>query len=100
VLRGLPQNRTTIGAALVDTSSEVATGIGIAATGTILAVLFTGSIASSGWTPEQGAEFQEAISIAGLTLTGIAAALVAFGMVRARRVAPVALLGRDGSGGQ
>ncbi|MEV8227171.1 hypothetical protein AB0P41_14150 [Streptomyces sp. NPDC079167] len=30
VMRGLSANRTTIGAALVDTSSEVATGVGIA----------------------------------------------------------------------
>ena len=44
VLRGLPQNRTSIGAALVDTASEIATAVGIAATGTILAALVGGSI--------------------------------------------------------
>ncbi|GGF31506.1 MFS transporter [Subtercola lobariae] len=87
VLRGLPANRTSIGAALVDTSSELATGIGIAATGTILAAIFTGNIASSNWSAAQGAEFQLAITIAGLTLTAVAAALVAFGIVRSRRVA-------------
>ena len=45
VLRGLPENRTTIGAALVDTATEVTSGAGIAVTGTILAALFTGDIA-------------------------------------------------------
>ena len=35
VLRGLPENRTSIGAALVDTATEVASGVGIAITGTI-----------------------------------------------------------------
>ncbi len=50
VLRGLPQNRTSIGAALVDTASEVSTGVGLAVTGTILAALFTGDIATSAWT--------------------------------------------------
>jgi len=87
VLRGLPENRTTIGAALVDTSSEVATGVGIAATGTILAALFTGSLGAADWTTAQSSQFQLAITIAGLVLTGIAAGLVAFGMARARRSA-------------
>ncbi|KZB85954.1 MFS transporter [Amycolatopsis regifaucium] len=58
VMRGLPPNRTTIGAALVDTSSEVATGIGIALSGTILALAFPGALT---------------------------AALVGFGIVRGRR---------------
>ncbi|SDW93837.1 hypothetical protein SAMN05216215_1006134 [Saccharopolyspora shandongensis] len=40
VMRGLPENRTTIGAALIDTASEVTIGIGIALSGTILAALF------------------------------------------------------------
>ena len=85
VLRGLPKERTTIGAALVDTSSEIATAIGIAATGTILAALFTGNISSTNWSGSQRFQFQEAVTIAGFTLTVIAAALVVFGIVRARR---------------
>lgn len=85
VLRGLPNNRTSMGAALVDTSSELATGVGIAATGTILAALFTGSIAGSRWSPAQMSDFQEAVTVAGLTLTVVAAALVGFGFLRSRR---------------
>jgi MFS family permease len=84
VLRGLPKNRTTIGAALVDTSSEVATGIGIAATGTILAALFSGSIASPNWSSQQAATFQDGVTVAGLALTGLAGALVAIGIIRSR----------------
>jgi MFS family permease len=87
VLRGLPANRTTIGAALVDTVTEVASGVGIAVTGTILAALFTGDIATSSWSAQQTAEFREAITIAGLTLTVLAAALVGWGM--SGRRAPV-----------
>jgi hypothetical protein len=45
-LWGLPRNRTTIGAALIDTAGAVTTGAGIAVTGTILAVLFAGPIAT------------------------------------------------------
>jgi hypothetical protein len=87
VLRGLPKNRTTIGAALTDTTTEVACGVGIAVTGTILAALFTGDIATSSWSAQQSAEFREAVTIAGLALTFVAAALVGWGIVRTRRVA-------------
>jgi MFS family permease len=87
VLRGLPKNRTTIGAALVDTATEVASGVGIAVTGTILAALFTGDIATSHWSVHQTAEFQEAVTIAGLTLTVVAAALVGWGFGRSRQIA-------------
>jgi MFS family permease len=87
VLRGLPKNRTTIGAALVDTATEVTSGVGIAVTGTILAALFTGDIATSNWSARQTAEFQEAVTIAGLALTVVAAALVGWGIVRTRHAA-------------
>ena len=85
VLRGLPKNRTTIGAALIDTATEVTSGVGIAVTGTILAALFTGDIATSNWSAQQTAEFREAVTIAGLVLTVVAAALVGWGFARARR---------------
>jgi MFS family permease len=85
VLRGLPKNRTTIGAALIDTASEVTSGVGIAVTGTILAALFTGDIATSNWNTQQTAEFQQAVTIAGLVLTVVAAALVGWAILRTRR---------------
>lgn len=88
VLRGLPADRTSVGAALVDTASELATAVGIAATGTILAALVGGSITATTWTPAQSHSFQAAISVAGLTLTAVAAALVGLGAVRARRTTP------------
>jgi MFS family permease len=92
VLHGLPANRTSIGSALVDTSSEVSTGIGLAVTGTILAALFTGNIAAAHWTVRQSTEFEHAVTIAGLTLTGVAAALVGWGFFRARVTRPEAPL--------
>jgi MFS family permease len=84
VLRGLPKNRTSIGSALVDTASEVATAVGIAVGGTILAALFVGSITSPHWTATQTGQFREAILIAGIVLTIVAAALVTFGIARSR----------------
>jgi MFS family permease len=85
VLRGLPKNRTTIGAALTDTATQIPSGVGIAVAGTILAALFTGDIATSSWSAQQTAEFREAVTIAGLALTVVAAALVGWGIARARR---------------
>ena len=86
VLRGLPANRTSIGAALVDTATEVSSGAGIAVTGTILVAVFTGNIASANWTAGQTAEFGAAVTIAGLALTVVAAALVGWGILRTRRI--------------
>ncbi len=86
VLRGLPKNRTTIGAALTDTATEFASGVGIAVTGTILAALFTGDIATSSWSAQQTAQFRQAVTISGLALTVVAAALVGWGIVRTSRV--------------
>ncbi|WP_327636467.1 hypothetical protein OHB24_41585 [Kribbella sp. NBC_00482] len=84
VLRGLPKNRTTIGAALTDTATEVTSGAGIAITGTILATMFTGPITTPNWTTHQTTQFHQATTTAGLTLTALAAALVAYGIVRSR----------------
>ncbi|MFF9565086.1 MFS transporter [Leifsonia sp. NPDC014704] len=84
VLRGLPESRTTIGAALTDTASEVASGVGLAVAGTVLAGLFAGSIATAGWSPEQTAQFREAVTVAGLALIVVAGALVLWGFLRAR----------------
>ena len=86
VLRGLPQDRTSIGAALVDTASEIATAVGIAATGSILAALVGSSIATMTFTSDQLASFQQAILVAGLSITALAAALVGIGIHRSRHI--------------
>ncbi|QEO15684.1 MFS transporter [Agromyces intestinalis] len=85
VMRGLPASRTTIGAAMVDTASEVATAIGIAISGSILAALFAGSLTDAGWSAAQTAQFRTGVTVAGLVLTALAGALVAWGVARGRR---------------
>ncbi|WP_051385814.1 MFS transporter [Actinokineospora inagensis] len=85
VLRGLPKSRTSIGVALTDTATEVTSGAGIAITGTILATLFTGDVATTPWSTAQTTEFHTAITAAGLTLTALAAVLVAWGFLRSRQ---------------
>jgi MFS family permease len=84
VLRGLPQDRTSIGAAVNDTSTEVTAAIGIAAVGTVLAAVFPGDIATDGWSPAQTAQFHDALTVAVLGLTVVAAALVGWAVLRAR----------------
>jgi MFS family permease len=86
VIRGLPANRTTIGAALTDTATEVTSGAGLAITGTIIAALFTGTVAATNWSATQTAQFEQAATTAGLTLTAVAAALVTWAMRKSRAV--------------
>jgi MFS family permease len=83
VLEGLPSNRTSIGSALVDTSSEIANGIGIAVIGTVLATLVSGSIATAS-TPDELSQLQDGITAAGIILTAIALLLVGLGIVKSR----------------
>ncbi len=88
VLRGLPANRTSIGAALVDTAQEVATGAGLAVAGTVLAAIFVGTITAPDWSARQTAQFHEGVTIGSLTLTAVAAALVIWAYLRTRRGLP------------
>ncbi|OII33082.1 multidrug transporter [Curtobacterium sp. MMLR14_010] len=90
VLRGLPADRTSMGAALVDTASELATGVGIAASGAVLAAMVSGSIATTAWTSTRLAQFESGVQVAGVVLTLGATALVTVGIVRSRE-------GRDAS---
>lgn len=85
VMTGLPESRTTMGAGLADTATQIANGTGIALAGTVIAALFTGSIASPGWSGEQAEQFQAGITGAAALLTVVAAALVGWGFSRTRR---------------
>jgi len=84
-VHGLPGNRTSIGAALVDTANEVSSGVGLGVAGTVLAALFTGTVASRPWSTLQVAEFREAVTISGGVLTVAAAVFVGWAMLRTRR---------------
>jgi MFS family permease len=85
VLRGLPEDRTTIGAALVDTASEVTAAVGIAVAGTVLSVVFAGRLTATPWTHAQHGEFDTAVTIAGSVLTIVAGVLVVWAAFRAAR---------------
>ncbi|WP_129660572.1 MFS transporter [Rothia uropygialis] len=84
VMRGLPEDRTTVGAALADTAGQVGASIGLALAGTILTALFTGTLAAGNWTEHQYTEFDTAITVAGIALALVTALIVAAGIVLSR----------------
>lgn len=84
VMGGLPRDRTSLGAALTDTATEVSNAVGIAVAGTILAVVFAGSLTDGRLSGHQLNDFQNAISLAVLTLAVAASGLVAYAHGRTR----------------
>jgi len=82
VMKGLPESRTTLGAALVDTASEVSTGVGVAVAGTLVAAFVSGSFGAvvSG---AQRAQLVSGVTVAAVVLTVASAVLVGWGFLRA-----------------
>lgn len=88
VMRGLPPERTSIGAALNDTAQEVASGVGIAVAGLVIAASITGAFTGAAWTPDQIAAFENSVTLGVLLLTAIAIALLATALIRTARTHP------------
>lgn len=91
VMRGLPSDRTSIGAAMNDTSQEVASSIGLAITGTIVTAFLVGPLTAIGASPAQAHAFDNAVTTATLVLAGLCAALVTWAALQTWRAhhAPV-----------
>ncbi|GIM90594.1 MFS transporter [Paractinoplanes toevensis] len=85
VMRGLPEDLTSTGAALNDTGTEVASSIGLAVTGTIVAAALTGPLTDIGRSAAGAHAFENAITTATLALTAVCAALVVWAARRASR---------------
>jgi hypothetical protein len=86
VMKGLPPNRTSIAAALSDTSQEIGSGVGVAIGGTVFAALVAAPITGAAWTPEVIADFEDAVTISGVIVAVIASALLIWGAVLTRGV--------------
>ncbi|WP_302846891.1 MULTISPECIES: MFS transporter [unclassified Curtobacterium] len=84
VLAGLPADRTSVGAALVDTAGELATAVGVTVTGAVLAALVSGSITATVTSPDRSASIGTALAVAAGAVTVLAAVLVGVGLARAR----------------
>ncbi|GAW47998.1 putative multidrug resistance protein mdtD [Nocardioides sp. PD653] len=90
VMRGLPPDQTSLGASLNDTSQEVASSIGLAVVGTIVAAALTGTLADIGHSSADAQAFENAVTTATLVLTATCALLVAWAGRRTRHAAPAA----------
>ncbi|ALE93684.1 multidrug transporter [Arthrobacter alpinus] len=88
VMRGLPPERTSIAAALNDTSQELAAGIGIAVTGTIIAAFIGHALTETRWSTATTNAFENAVTLGVLTLTAAAIALLTVALIRARHEQP------------
>jgi hypothetical protein len=53
----MPENRTSMGAAMNDTAQEVGTSVGTAVVGTLIAVLVTTTLPAGTWSSELVASF-------------------------------------------
>ncbi|MET7402647.1 MFS transporter [Dactylosporangium sp. NPDC005572] len=87
VVRGLPEDQTATGAALSDTSQEVASSVGLAVAGTIVAAALTGSLSDIGGSAAATHTFENAVTLATLALTAVCAVLVVWAARRGRRQA-------------
>ena len=86
VMKGTPKNRTSIGAAMVDTTDEITSGISVAIAGTLIAAFFIGNITRGHWNTAQTAQFHHATALATGVLAVIAAALVGWAFMRTRNM--------------
>ncbi|MDM4761711.1 MFS transporter [Galbitalea sp. SE-J8] len=82
VMRGLPADRTSIGAALNDTAQEIASGIGTAVVGIIIAASIAGALAGASWSPARTAAFQNSVTLGVLALTATSVVLLAIALIR------------------
>ena len=85
VMKGTPKNRTSIGAALVDTTDEITSGVSIAVVGTLIAAFFVGDFSKGHWTAIQSTQFHNAASLSSWILAIVAAVLIGWAFARARK---------------
>lgn len=84
VMKGTPRNRTSIGAALVDTVDQVTSAVSVAIVGSVLAARFSGDLANGRWSPAQRVQFHEAVSLGTGILALLAVLLIGWAFMRTR----------------
>ncbi len=81
LIGALPENRTSMGAALNDTAQEVGTSLGTAVVGTLIAVMVTAVLPNGVWSPDLVASYFHGEQVL-FTVLAIAVGLIAgFGAV-------------------
>jgi len=85
----MPDNRTSMGAAMNDTAQEVGTSIGTAVVGTLIAVLVTTVLPDGAWSPELTASFfhgEQLVFIVLAVAVGLISGIGALTLTNARTV--------------
>ncbi|MFD4959580.1 MFS transporter [Microbacterium sp. NPDC058389] len=85
----MPDNRTSMGAAMNDTAQEVGTSIGTAVVGTLIAVLVTTVLPGGTWSPELTASFfhgEQVVFIVLAVAVGLISGVGALTLTNARTV--------------
>jgi hypothetical protein len=86
VMRGLPEDQTSIGAAMSDTSQEIASSVGMAVTGTVVAAALGGSLVDVGATAAGIHTFENAATTSTLALTALCTGLILWAARRGAKV--------------
>ncbi|WP_420121334.1 MFS transporter [Nakamurella sp.] len=94
----MPENRTSLGAALNDTAQEVGSSIGTALVGTLIAALVVTVLPLGAWSPELIDSFYRGERIAFLALTVLVGAVALAGAATLDRRDPGGSAGRDVEG--
>ncbi len=79
LVEAMPENRTTIGAALNDTAQEVGTSIGTAVVGTMIAALVTSDLPVGVWSSTLVQSFFHGEQITYLVLAAIVGLVATYG---------------------
>ena len=78
-VEAMPENRTTIGAAVNDTAQEIGTSIGTAVVGTMLAALVTAKLPAGVWSSGLVQSFFQGERITYLALAALVGVVATYG---------------------
>lgn len=79
LIDAMPENRTSIGAALNDSAQEIGTSVGVATVGTVLAAVIGSALPEGAWTAAMEATFFSGERAAFLVLTVLVGAVSLYG---------------------
>lgn len=79
LIDAVPENRTSLGAALNDTAQEIGSSIGTALLGTLIAALVVTVLPLGAWSPELVSSYYHGERVAFLVLTVVVGAVALFG---------------------
>lgn len=80
VFKGLPKEHTSIGSALVDTSSQIASSLGIVIASSSIAFLFKGDFSNKIWSLTETQSFYSSVNLAGIIVLALSTTFTLLGV--------------------